>query len=147
MTNTQFQISRPNSLNQVQMDQIMTIWLAGNLDGHSFIDRNYWISSITEVRHAIQESVVYTATIDSQIVGFLGIVDTYAAGLFVDRKYRDNGIGTALFKRAIADYKTLTLHVYEKNPRAFELYKRLGFKIVSKQIDGETGEVGYTMKI
>lgn len=143
-----YKVTKLTNPTPVQMDQIMDLWLQGNLDAHSFISRNYWLANVAEVRGAIKQSELYVATEhEDKIIGFIGLVNDYAAGLFVAANHRGHGIGSELLKVAIRTHPHLTLHVYEKNPRAFELYRRLGFKVISKQVDDETGEMGYSMEI
>ena len=43
-------------------------------------------------------------------------------------------------------YNDLTLNVYEKNTKAIEFYKKLGFKIIKKGIDEPTKESELFMK-
>lgn len=40
---------QPNDL-----DQVMKIWLEGNLNAHPFVDRKYWINNFEMVRDALQ---------------------------------------------------------------------------------------------
>lgn len=40
----------------------------------------------------------------------------------------------------------LTLHVYQKNQRAVEFYKRAGFFVISEETDPASGEAGKTMQ-
>lgn len=50
-----------------------------------------------------------------------------------------------LLDSAKALHSDLTLHVYQKNKRAIEFYKREGFSITSENIDSDTGEIDKTM--
>lgn len=54
------------------------------------------------------------------------LIDT----LYVDRKYRNMGIGTKIINKIlISNYETIYLWVYKSNEKAINLYKRLGFEI------------------
>ena len=44
---------QPNDL-----DQVMKIWLEGNLNAHPFVDRKYWINNFEMVRDALQQSEI-----------------------------------------------------------------------------------------
>ena len=35
------------------MEQVIELWIHGNLDAHSFIPRNYWESHAAEVREQL----------------------------------------------------------------------------------------------
>ena len=53
--------------------------------------------------------------------------------IFIEDKYRNKGIGTKVISNIILKYqKNIFLWVYKDNIKAFNLYKKLGFKIDSK---------------
>ncbi|MCS6831348.1 MAG: GNAT family N-acetyltransferase [Armatimonadota bacterium] len=60
---------------------------------------------------------------------------SYVESLAVDARYRGRGIGTQLLERCIeesrrADKREISLHVVDTNPRAKQLYERMGFRTV-----------------
>lgn len=124
---------------------VMQIWLSGNEDAHSFIPKEYWHSNFSMVKDQILQAEVFVYETDGQIQGFIGIVEEYITGIFVDRKYRSHGIGKQLLDYAKQTHKTLSLSVYQKNKRAAAFYLREGFSITSKELDEATGETEYTM--
>lgn len=52
--------------------------------------------------------------------------------IFIDEKYRDNGIGTKVISGILKSSNTVYLWVYKDNVRAISLYKKLGFNVVKK---------------
>jgi signal peptidase I len=104
----------------------------------------------------------YVAKIDSEIVGFVQLVNHpkehypyvghWIFGLMVRVKVRGMGIGEALCRqvidRAKADgLKELFLLVYDDNPPAINLYRRLGFEqtilpALQPQLDDELKKTG-----
>ena len=126
-------------------EQVMQIWLNGNEDAHPFVPKQYWYSHFEEVWKQLSQAEVSVYETDEMIQGFIGIVDEYIAGLFVDRNYRSCGIGRQLLEYAKQMHGTLSLDVYRKNTQAVNFYRKEGFIIVSEQVDEDTGEFDFTM--
>lgn len=140
------QIKTITEFNQPILDQVMQIWLAGNLAAHSFIDSQYWRDAFVGVEAAIKDANVIVAEDSSgKIIGFIGLVDNYVAGLFVSENKQGSGVGTQLLKAAQAQIPQLTLDVYQKNDRAVTFYQRQGYQITKSGIDSDTGELEYRM--
>lgn len=128
------------------IDGVMQIWLSGNLDAHSFICDEYWKSNYNLVQEQIQQADIFVYEDKGRIYGFIGIVEGYIAGIFVDKDYRNHSIGKMLIEYVKQYYDVLTLNVYRKNERAVSFYHRQGFSTVSESIDCDTNEVEYKMK-
>lgn len=126
-------------------EQVMKLWLAGNEDAHCFIPKEYWRSHFDEVQEALLQANVFVYDTDGKIQGFIGMMNTYIAGIFVDKNYRSTGIGTQLLTWIKQKYNTLSLCVYQKNLRVVAFYQREGFSIQSEGVDEDTGEKEYTM--
>ena len=74
--------------------------------------------------------------IDGNIVGCI-LVENKDDGviideLYIEEKYRNNGIGTDLINNVISNNNIVYLWVYKLNVKAIKLYKRLGFKIIKE---------------
>ena len=74
--------------------------------------------------------------IDSNIVGCI-LVENKDDGviideLYIEEKYRNNGIGTDLINNVISNNNIVYLWVYKLNVKAIRLYKRLEFKIIKE---------------
>ena len=123
----------------------MRIWLNGNKDAHPFIPNEYWESNYSMVEEQILQAEVFVYEADGEIQGFMGIVEGYIAGIFVDRAYRSLGTGKELLNFAKQSYDSLSLGVYQKNERAVSFYFREGFAVQSEQLDEDAGEMEYTM--
>lgn len=127
------------------MDEVMDIWLQGNLEAHDFVSPEYWKQNFDMVRELMPESELYVAETDGIVCGFLGMQEHYIAGLFVKKEYRKRGVGKALLDQMKAFRTHLCLSVYENNYRAVEFYKKSGFGIQNVQIDEATGQTEYEM--
>lgn len=132
-------------LQNADTEQVMQIWLNGNEDAHPFIPKDYWQSNYAMVQEQLLQADVLVYEMYGEIQGFMGIVDHYIAGIFVDKKYRSLGVGKQLLDYAKQKYCCLTLNVYQKNKRAVAFYFREDFSIRSDGLDEATGETEYTM--
>lgn len=125
---------------------IMEIWLSSNIQTHYFIDKNYWRENYNLVESALPNSIIYVYERDKIIQGFIGLNGEYIEGIFVDEKFRSQGIGKELIEYVKERKNTLYLKVYEKNNKAIDFYFRENFKVMSKEIDNNTKENELLMK-
>ena len=126
-------------------ERVMQIWLEVNIETHDFVASDYWLSKYHSVREQLLQANIYVYERDKEIQGFVGMMDDYLAGIFVDKKYRSMGIGKGLLERVKENYSAFSLNVYQKNRRAVDFYLREGLSIVSKGIDEDTAETDYIM--
>lgn len=125
--------------------RVMQIWLEANLEVHDFVPSDYWLSQYQSVQEQLLPADIYVCEQDNEIQGFVGMVDDYLAGIFVDKKYRSMGIGKGLLECVKKIYPAFSLNVYQKNQRAVDFYLREKLTIVSTGVDEDTAEADYTM--
>lgn len=98
---------------------------------------DFWNASIleSELKNTLSKYVV--AKIETEIVGFAGVIDTVdqfeITNIVVKKKFRNNGIGNALLIELIKLAKTnnkdkIILEVNNTNEPAIKLYEKNGFK-------------------
>lgn len=127
-------------------ERVMQIWLEGNMEAHDFIPGDYWLSQYQSVQEQLLQAEIYVyEQQDNEIQGFVGMMDDYLAGIFIDQKCRSMGIGKILLEHIKKNHLAFSLNVYQKNRRAVDFYLREGLTIVSKGIDKDTAETDYTM--
>lgn len=126
-------------------ERVMQIWLEVNIEAHDFVPSDYWLSRYPSVQQQILQADLYVYEQDAEIRGFVGMMEDYLAGIFVDKKWRSMGIGNRLLEYVKKKYPGFSLNVYQKNRRAVDFYLREGLSIVSKDVDEDTGERDYTM--
>lgn len=132
---------------RAEMDALVSIWLTASLKSHDFIADSYW----REQQSAMEEVYLpqaHTLVVESagEICGFVSLMDTQVAALFVDQEHQGKGYGKQLLEWVQHEYSFLSLQVYAKNERAIQFYKRSDFQIVSEQVDDATGEREYVME-
>ena len=128
------------------MERVMEIWLNGNLEAHAFIPRKYWESNAEAVKEQLLEAEVFVCEKEGRIEGFAGLQGNYLAGIFVEAGYRSKGIGRELLNRVKETHPVFSLHVYAENERAVSFYRREGLKVVSREMEKDTGREEYTME-
>lgn len=134
------------TITDTDLEILASIWLKSNLDAHAFINQNYWLENYPTVKENLPTAEIYAYYHNGKIVGFLGLIDTYVAGLFVLSDYRSLGIGGQLLAKIKAKHSKLTLSVYQKNERAVLFYLKQGFKILKEEKNLETNEVELLME-
>ena len=135
-------------MQKTDIDIVSVIWLDANKDAHDFIPAEYWESNFLPVKEMLfqAEVYVYIDECKNEIEGFIGLEETYIAGIFVRKEARSEGIGKALLDFIKEKKQELTLNVYQKNVRAVRFYERQGFQIIDRSIDKNTAEKEYLMR-
>lgn len=137
--------SNVREYNSKDLDNIMEIWVNTNIEAHNFIDEKYWRDNFDMVKEMIPSAELYVFEEESEIKGFVGLMENYIAGIFVKGDNKSKGIGKALLDFIKTKRDELNLSVYEKNTRATEFYKREGFVVVDKNIEEDNDEVELLM--
>lgn len=127
-------------------ETLIAIWLRGNIQAHDFIPAEYWTKHIEYMHDALGKADITVYEADGQAVGFAGMEGNHIAGIFVDDKYRSQGIGSRLINHLKQRHDKLTLCAYEKNRRTVSFYLREGFIVTKSGTDNNTGETEITME-
>lgn len=139
-------IKELNINDQNELDTVMQIRLNENIIAHSFINREYWQDNYNDVKTAIKQALVYLYLDNDKIVGFIGVIKNYIAGLFVSKEAQGKGIGTKLLNHLKKQYSNLTLEVYTQNKKAVTFYKHQDFVIKNEQLEPQTQHFEYLME-
>ena len=138
-------ITKLNSFSDRDLEQLAQIWLNGNLQAHSFIPAQYWKNQFVNIKKMLPEANIFVYRNNETIIGFLGELDGYIAGLFVDMNYRNQGVGSRLINYLKQINDKLTLSVYVDNINAVNFYENKDFIIDSVGMDTETDSKEYRM--
>lgn len=135
-------------MQKTDIDIVSVIWLDANKDAHDFIPAEYWESNFLPVKEMLLQAEVYVYVDECkiEIEGFIGLEETYIAGIFVRKEAWSEGIGKALLEFVKEEKHELTLNVYCKNERAVRFYEREGFQIIERVTDKNTAEKEYLMR-
>lgn len=129
------------------LNTVMQIWFDTNIEAHHFISRQYWIDNYEMVKDILPKKEIYVYEDDNtnQINGFIGLMDNYIAGIFVNKNNQSRGIGKQLLDYVKEIKETLNLSVYQKNIRAISFYQREQFVIQFEHIDNDNNEKEFIM--
>lgn len=122
-----------------ELEKVSQIWLDSNLEAHDFIDKNFWLDNYPMVKEQFKTAEIYVDA-ELEIKGFVGLQSDYIAGIFVEKSYRNQGIGKKLINFLKKNHQELSLDVYDKNIRAKQFYEKNGFEVSTQSIERETGE-------
>lgn len=128
---------------------VVDIWLHASFEAHAFIPCSYWENKAEEMETVYlpsSETWVYEDESSGEVCGFLSLVDSYLAALFVLPEKQGAGVGSRLMQKAKSMRSRLCLHVYAENAGAVSFYKKQCFQIIGEQADQETGRREYRME-
>ena len=122
-------------------DILSEIWFRASLDVHSFLGEEL-LREQKEFLETIyfEKAETWVALINGRIVGFIGLLENFVGGLFVDPQAQGNGIGRQLLNHARMLRNELELEVFNENQGAYLFYKRLGFVEVSRCSQDDNGQ-------
>jgi putative acetyltransferase len=103
------------------------IWLRASVMAHPFLGE----ARLREERRQIEEiylpkAETFVASFEQRPVGFIGLLDNFIGGLFVDPDRARQGIGRTLVDYALTQKRELTLEVYAANEQACAFYRAIG---------------------
>ena len=129
-----------------EVEEIIRIWLDGNMQAHPFIQPDSWLNHVGYMREALLQAEVYIYEQGGNIAGFIGLEGSHIAGLFIDKHHQSQGIGTSLIEFIKQKHLSLTLTVYRKNEKALQFYQKHNFVAVEERIDTNNNEVELLMR-
>lgn len=127
------------------MDRVMKLWLDTNILAHNFIDSGYWRDNFEAVKEMMPKATIYVYEQDGNIQAFIGLIESFVAGIFVSSDFQSRGVGKLLLDYSKTNHNELDLCVYKKNNGALRFYLREGFTISEEQVDENTGEIEFAM--
>jgi putative acetyltransferase len=121
-------------------DRLLDIWLSASRLGHPFLGDDILLAQRDIVRDVyLPGAENHVAVLDGQAVGFIGMMDCFIGGLFVDPAHHGHGIGRALVDYLSQQRPMLELDVYADNKLAPDFYRKLGFHEVSRRPHDDEG--------
>ena len=133
------------NLDKNDIDEVMNIWLNSNKKTHYYINEKFYLDNFNDVKESILKANTYVFKKNNEIVGFIGLIDDYIAGIFVKENYQRMGIGHNLINKVKSIHNNLILNVYIKNQTAIDFYKKEGFTVKQISIDEDNNEEEYVM--
>ncbi|WP_027721857.1 GNAT family N-acetyltransferase [Maridesulfovibrio zosterae] len=130
-------------IREVRSDEyqyLSELWLRTSIKAHSFVPQNFWVSNLSVMRDEyLPASETWLIEDESNIVGFMCLVDDQLAALFIAPEKQGRGLGALLIEKAKKLRSRLELSVYTQNTGAVVFYEKHGFAILVEQQDVHTG--------
>lgn len=109
-------------------DVLVKIWFEASSGAHSFLGEERLREQAIQVRDIYLKQAENWVILDNgQPAGFIGLMDSFIGGLFIDTKVHGKGLGRQLLDHALELKKTLELEVYALNTQAHGFYLRNQF--------------------
>jgi putative acetyltransferase len=119
---------------------LVQIWRSSVAATHSFVSPADLVAIDVEVQQLLPGSPLWVALDESrQPVGFMGLTDHSVDSLFVAGERRCRGVGRELLHFAMEGCSHLTTVVNEQNDQAIGFYRRMGFIVIGRSPDDESG--------
>ena len=134
-------------IKKYDLEQVLNIWLETSIVAHNFIERNYWVSKLNDMKNIyIPNSETYVYESETDIYGFFSLSENILAAIFVKPDQQGRGIGTKLLQKAKKLRNELRLTVYRENSKSVLFYEKAGFRYVKEQKDENTGHLEIIMQ-
>ena len=129
-------------LKNSEIDEVVALWYETSVQAHDFISPSHWERNREAMAtQYLPNSDTHVAIENNEIVGFVAMVESYLAAIFVSPSIQGKGVGHTLLDFVKESRETIELKVYKKNSKALAFYKGQSFLFVSEDIEKETGEV------
>ncbi|WP_273726267.1 GNAT family N-acetyltransferase [Brucella gallinifaecis] len=119
---------------------LSSIWYRASLEAHGFLGEDLLRNQQKLIEDVyLEKAETWVAVLNGEPVGFIGLLDCFIGGLFVDPSVQGYGIGHRLLDHALTLKGELSLEVYADNKRACRFYQRLGFQEISRRGEDDNG--------
>ncbi|WP_194790139.1 GNAT family N-acetyltransferase [Pseudomonas sp. UFMG81] len=119
--------------------ELARIWEDAVRATHNFLPEGYIQLLREHVLGKYLDAVMLVCCKDGQghILGFAGVANHRVDLLFVDPRFRGQGVGQRLLRHAVAELNAERLDVNEQNPQALGFYLHEGFEVIGRsETDG-----------
>lgn len=121
-------------------ERLLAIWYDASRVGHPFFTEEQLSEQKRLVRDIyLPQAGNWVATKAGAPVGFIGLIDNFIGGLFVDPVRHGNGAGRRLIQHAAGRKGMLELEVYALNRKADGFYRHLGFREIGRRATDDNG--------
>lgn len=121
--------------------EMAELWLRASCIAHSFIAESYWQQQQNAMQQQylpMAKNYVYQTTPAAPLQGFVSMMQSQVAALFVAPELQGQGIGRALLTHVSQLQPMMELNVFEKNLNALRFYYRFGFRLKDRSLHPQT---------
>lgn len=121
------------------IEPVLAIWLQASITAHNFVDADFWVSKLDDMRHRYLPSArTYVVVEGEDVIAFASMHGDSLAAFFVQPEEQGQGVGSALMGYLQKQNAHMHLAVYKENARSVGFYVRHGFYVVSEQLEEHT---------
>ncbi|MDM8345351.1 GNAT family N-acetyltransferase [Pseudochrobactrum sp. sp1633] len=115
-------------------ETLVTIWLEASRFAHGFLGEERLQLQSEQVRDIyLKQAENWVILEDGRPAGFIGLLDQFIGGLFIDPQIHGKGLGRQLLDHSLQLKKSLELEVYALNTQAHSIYLRNQFIETARQ--------------
>ncbi|HWD12798.1 MAG TPA: GNAT family N-acetyltransferase [Pseudochrobactrum sp.] len=115
-------------------ETLVTIWLEASRFAHGFLGEERLQLQSEQVRDIyLKQAENWVILEDGRPAGFIGLLDQFIGGLFIDPQIHGKGLGRQLLDHSLQLKKSLELEVYALNTQAHSFYLRNQFIETARQ--------------
>lgn len=120
-------------------ERLVAIWLEASRFAHGFLGEERLQLQSEQVRDIYLHQAENWVIIDNgEPAGFIGLMDQFIGGLFIDPHVHGKGLGRQVLDHALQLKKSLELEVYALNTQAHNFYLRNSFIETAREpVDAE----------
>ncbi|MDD4556286.1 MAG: GNAT family N-acetyltransferase [Alphaproteobacteria bacterium] len=126
-------------LSKEAYEEIVELWEASVRATHGFISEEDILYYRDVVYHEFLSQLEVYGIVEKELQGFMGVQKNRVEMLFISPKFFHQGLGTKLMKFAIDELGIDEVDVNEQNPKAYEFYQKLGFKMIYRKEQDASG--------
>ena len=114
--------------------RLVQIWEDSVRATHDFLPNSYidMLKNLVLTRYLDAVMLICTKDSCQRITGFAGVSAGKVEMLFIDPRYRGQGLGRQLLGYAIEHMNADELDVNEQNPQALGFYLKQGFEVIGR---------------
>ena len=128
-------------------DVCVRIWYEASAVSHDFLPENFLEEEEGRLREEyLAHADNWVCEVEGEVRGFIGLLENFVGGLFVDPAWHSRGLGKRLIESARKRKGPLEVSVFPQNIRAIAFYEREGFTKTGEKIDVDTGLPVLVMK-
>jgi putative acetyltransferase len=122
------------------LEEVLGVWGSASALAHPFLSREFLEQERRNIAGVyLPKAKTWVWDDGGHVVGFISLLGNEVGGLFVDPKHHRSGIGRVLVECARAARGELEAEVFERNQLGRAFYAALGFQVLYRQVDSETG--------
>ena len=119
---------------------ILSCWESASKLAHPFLQQDFLEQERYNIPNIyLPNTETWVAEVDSDVVGFLSLMGSEVAAIFVDPAFHGKRIGLALMNKAKELRGNLEVEVFKDNSIGRNFYAIYGFELMSESIHEQTG--------